>query len=234
MQTAYRDFQIHPSILSADFGKLSEEAATVDMPEVEFLHVDVMDGHFVPNITVGPQVVATLKAHTRFKLDVHLMIENAPQYIPEFAEAGADYLTIHQEAVVHLDRAIHQIKDNGARAGVSLNPATPPDTLKWVLKEIDLILVMSVNPGFGGQEFIPSSIEKIRQLHKWRLEGGHSYRIAVDGGIDPTTAGKVYLAGADFLVSGSAVFKQADRKKAIRNMIDAVEQAKRENESEWV
>ncbi|MEJ2635998.1 MAG: ribulose-phosphate 3-epimerase [Calditrichia bacterium] len=228
------DYKILPSILSADFGKFAEEAKTVDIQEIDHLHIDVMDGHFVPNLTIGPQVVESLKKHTRFKFDVHLMIENAPEFIPRFAEAGADFITIHQEAVIHLHRNIYLIKEHGVKAGVTINPATSLESIRWVLNDVDLVLIMSVNPGFGGQEFIPASVEKIRQLAKWREEMGANFIIEVDGGIEPETIGQAYAAGARYFVSGSFIFSKADRPGAIRSMIRSIEDTRRKMSSKLV
>lgn len=225
------DYQILPSILSADHGKFVEEAAQVDIPEIEFLHVDVMDGHFVPNITFGAGVVASLKKHTRFKLDVHLMIENVDDYIPRFAEAGADIITIHQEATRHLDRSLNLIRQSGAKVGVTTNPATSLETLQWVLPIVDLVLIMSVNPGFGGQQFIESSVDKIRRLAEMRREGNHQFTIEVDGGIDHQTAPMTYAVGAEYFVAGNAVFGEPDRPAAIRKIIQSIEAERKRRKS---
>lgn len=216
-------YHIIPSILAADFGKLVEEALSVDIPEIEYLHIDVMDGHFVPNLTIGPAVVEALKKHTRFKLDVHLMITNPEKMIPIFAAAGADILTIHQEATVHLHQQIDNIKKLGPKSGISLNPATSLDTIRWVLSDIDLVLVMSVNPGFGGQKFIANSLDKIKMLFKLREESGANFVIEVDGGIDSYNAVRVHTAGADYLVIGTGIFKQSDRKGTIRQIITEID-----------
>jgi ribulose-phosphate 3-epimerase len=234
MKENMKDYKILPSVLSADFGKLLEEAATVDLPEIDFLHIDVMDGHFVPNLTIGPKVVKSLKQHTRFKLDVHLMVDNAPDLIPHFAEAGADNITIHQEAVTHLDRQIHRIKELGATAGISLNPATSLDTIRWLLAEIDLVLIMSVNPGFGGQEYIPYSTQKIEQLAKMCQHLPTKPIIEVDGGINPQTAPLAYQAGARYFVSGSAIFGHKDRPKAIQDISKAIDLTIMKNTSRLV
>jgi ribulose-phosphate 3-epimerase len=217
------DFKILPSILSADHGKFIEEAKTVDLPEIEYLHVDVMDGHFVPNITFGPKVVASLKKHTRFKLDVHLMIENVDDFVPQFAKAGADIITIHQEASRHLNRSLNLIRQHNAKAGVTINPATPLESIRWVLDVVDLVLIMSVNPGFGGQSFIESSVERIRQLARMRQEGNQDFIIEVDGGIDHQTAPKASEAGAEYFVAGNAIFGESDRPAAIRKIIQSIE-----------
>lgn len=217
------DFKILPSILAADHGLFIEEAKAVDLPEIEYLHIDVMDGHFVPNITFGPKMVASLKKHTRFKLDVHLMIENVDDFIPQFAKAGADIITIHQEASRHLNRSLSLIRQHNAKVGVTINPATPLESIRWVLDVVDLVLIMSVNPGFGGQSFIKSSVEKIRQLARMRQEGNLDFIIEVDGGIDHQTAPPAFDAGAEYFVAGSAIFGQADRPAAIRRIIQAIE-----------
>jgi len=202
--------KIAPSILSADFSRLGEEIQAVDRAGADYIHVDVMDGHFVPNITIGPLVVAALRKVTEKPLDVHLMIENPDRYIPQFAKAGADIITVHQEAVPHLHRTVQLIKSLGKQAGVSLNPATPVETLDVILDELDLVLVMSVNPGFGGQEFIPSALDKIRALRQSITRRGLATELEVDGGIKLDNIREVVAAGAEVLVAGSAVFKPAD------------------------
>jgi ribulose-phosphate 3-epimerase len=202
--------KIAPSILSADFSRLGEEVLAVDRAGADYIHVDVMDGHFVPNITIGPPVVAALRKITSKPLDVHLMIANPDFYIPEFARAGADIITVHQEAAVHLHRTVQLIKSFGKKAGVSLNPATPVETLDVILDELDLVLVMSVNPGFGGQEFIASAIDKIRALRQRIFTRGLATELQVDGGIKIDNIGTVAAAGADVLVAGSAIFSTAD------------------------
>lgn len=215
------DIQILPSILSADFGRLIEEAKTVDIPEVEFLHVDVMDGNFVPNLTMGAQVVKSLGDQTRFRMDAHLMVEHPETYIPRFAEAGAEIITIHQEASKHLHRHIRRIKDLGLNAGVSLNPATPLNSIEYLLGDVDLVLVMTVNPGFGGQQFIESMLEKVNKLNQIKQSSGYGFIIEVDGGIDSITAPLVCKSGAQYLVAGNAVFGQTDRPAAIRKILKA-------------
>ncbi|WP_339227650.1 ribulose-phosphate 3-epimerase [Oceanobacillus sp. FSL K6-2867] len=207
--------KIAPSILSADFAKLGEEIIDVEKGGADYIHVDVMDGHFVPNITIGPLVVNAIKPVTSLPLDVHLMIENPDSYIPAFAEAGASIITVHQEACTHLHRTIQLIKANGAKPGIVINPATPVEMLKPVLQEVDLVLIMTVNPGFGGQSFIHEAVEKIEKLSVWRKELNLDFEIEVDGGVNPETAKICTDAGADVLVAGSAIFGQADRRKAI-------------------
>jgi len=202
--------KIAPSILSADFSRLGEEIQAVDRAGADYIHVDVMDGHFVPNITVGPLVVAALRKITEKPLDVHLMIENPDRYIPQFAKAGADIITVHQETVPHLHRTIQLIRSLGKQAGVSLNPATPVETLDVILDELDLVLVMSVNPGFGGQEFIPSALDKIRALRQRITRRGLATELEVDGGVKLDNIREVVAAGAEVLVAGSAVFNTAD------------------------
>jgi len=196
---------IAPSILSADFAKLGEEVRAITEAGADWIHVDVMDGHFVPNITIGPAVVAALRPHTKLPFDVHLMIAPCDPFLAAFAEAGADLIAIHVEAGPHLHRSLQAIRGLGKKAGVVLNPATPAVSVKHVLDLVDLILVMSVNPGFGGQAFIPSAIEKVAELKA--MIGSRPIRIEVDGGVNPETAALVAAAGADTLVAGSAVFK---------------------------
>jgi len=202
--------KIAPSILSADFSRLGEEVQAIDRAGADYIHVDVMDGHFVPNITIGPLVVDALRKVTAKPLDVHLMIENPDLYIPGFASAGADIITVHQEAVPHLHRTVQLIKSLGKQAGVSLNPATPVETLDVILHELDLVLVMSVNPGFGGQAFIPSALDKIRALRQRITQRGLATELQVDGGVKVDNIRDVVAAGADVLVAGSAVFNSDD------------------------
>ena len=198
--------RIAPSILSADFGRLADDVAQVEAAGADWIHVDVMDGRFVPNITIGPLVVAALRKITRLRLDCHLMIVEPERYIDAFADAGADGITVHIETCPHLHRTLQQIRARGKRAGVSLNPHTPEDGLRYVLPSLDLVLVMSVNPGFGGQEFIPEVLPKIAALRAMIDASGHAIDLEVDGGIKPGTAGRVMEAGADALVAGNAVF----------------------------
>jgi len=199
------DILIAPSILSADFARLGEEVRAIDRAGCDWVHVDVMDGHFVPNITIGPGVVKAIRPHTRKPLDVHLMIAPADPYIEAFAAAGADVITVHAEAGPHLDRSLQLIRSLGRKAGVSLTPQTPEGAIQYVLDRLDLILVMTVNPGFGGQAFIPAMIEKIRRVRE--MIGGRPIHLEVDGGVAPDTAGACTAAGANVLVAGSAVFR---------------------------
>lgn len=210
--------KIAPSILSADFSRLGEEICAVDQAGADYIHVDVMDGHFVPNITIGPLVVDALRKVTGKPLDVHLMIENPDLYIPEFARAGADIITVHQEAVPHLHRTVQLIKSLGKKAGVSLNPATPVETLDVILDELDLVLIMSVNPGFGGQSFIPSALDKIRALRRRIAQRGLATELEVDGGVKVDNIGEVVAAGADVVVAGSAIFNTDDYAATIRSL----------------
>jgi len=204
--------QISPSILSSDFSRLAEEVKAVEQAGADMLHLDIMDGHFVPNITFGPVVVAAIKSVATTPLDVHLMIENPDAYIDDFIAAGADILTIHAEACTHLQKTLRQIKDSGIKAAASLNPSTPLEALKYVLDDLDMALIMSVNPGFSGQKFIPQVMEKISHT---RELVGKSIDIQVDGGVTPDNAAEIVKAGANILVAGSAVFGKSDYAAAI-------------------
>jgi len=202
--------KIAPSILSADFSRLGEEIRAIEAGGADYVHIDVMDGHFVPNITIGPLVVEAVRKVTQLPLDVHLMIENADRYIPDFAKAGADIITVHQEAVSHLHRTVQLIRSLGKKAGVSLNPATPVATLDVILDELDLVLVMTVNPGFGGQSFIPSGLAKIAELRRRIDASGRHIELEVDGGVKTDNIAGIAAAGADVFVAGSAVFNTPD------------------------
>lgn len=210
--------EILPSILAADFAGLGEAVAAVERGGARILHVDVMDGHFVPNISIGVPVVASLRKATRLKLDVHLMISEPDRYVEAFAAAGADMISVHQEAAPHLDRVLNVIREHGCRAGAVVNPATPVSTLGDVLGVVDFVLVMSVNPGFGGQSFIPNALNKIRQLSEMRERGGYNFAIEVDGGVGPANAADLARAGAEWLVAGTSVFAAADPAAAVRNL----------------
>ena len=199
--------KIAPSILSADFSKLGQEVQAITKAGADLIHVDVMDGHFVPNITIGADVVKSLRKHSELPFDVHLMIENVDLFIPQFADAGADMITIHPETGYHLHRSIQGIKALGKKAGVALNPATPLTVLDEILPDLDLVLIMSVNPGFGGQSFIPSSLEKIKELKRKIKKTGLPIEISVDGGVNAENAKTIAKAGADIMVAGSASFK---------------------------
>ena len=212
--------KIAPSILSADFSKLGEEIKDVERGGADWIHIDVMDGHFVPNITIGPLIVEAVRPITKLTLDVHLMIENPDQYIEAFAKAGADYITVHAEACTHLHRTIQLIKSYGVKAGVVLNPATPPSVLDYVLEDLDLVLLMTVNPGFGGQAFIPSVLDKIETVRNMIDEKGLSVDIEIDGGVNPETARLCVERGATVLVAGSAIYNKEDRKQAIADIRD--------------
>jgi ribulose-phosphate 3-epimerase len=201
---------IVPSILSADFARLGEEIQNVESSGATMLHLDVMDGHFVPNLTIGPPVVASIRKATRLTLDVHLMISNPDAHILSFLEAGADQVSVHQEVSPHLDRTIRAIQSEGAQAGVVINPSTPVAALEDIVEIVDFVLVMSVNPGFGGQRFIPRSLDKIRTLAEWRRTRGLDFRIEVDGGVSSANIGELVNAGCDWLVAGSAIFHAAD------------------------
>jgi ribulose-phosphate 3-epimerase len=206
--------QIAPSILSADFAALGDAIAVVERGGADLIHVDIMDGHFVPNITIGPPVVAALKRRAKVPLDVHLMIEEPDRYVEAFVHAGASMLTVHAEAARHLHRTVHLIQSLGAKAGVALNPATPVVALEELAGDVDYVLVMTVNPGFGGQTFIPRSEPKVRAMRELLRRAGSTAPIEVDGGIDTTTAARIVAAGADILVAGNAIFGSPDPAKA--------------------
>lgn len=214
--------KIAPSILSANFAKLGEEITEVEKGGADYIHVDVMDGHFVPNITIGPLIVEAIRPVTKLPLDVHLMIENPDLYIPTFLKAGADIISVHQEACPHLHRTIQLIKDQGVKAGVVINPATPVEMIKETLSYVDLVLVMTVNPGFGGQSFIHETLPKIKQLDELRREKQYRFELEVDGGVNIETAKLCTDAGADVLVAGSAIFNKEDRQEAIAKIRESI------------
>jgi len=206
---------IAPSILSADFAKLGDEIRSVEEAGADWIHVDVMDGHFVPNITIGPLVVEAASSVTTLPLDVHLMIENPDRYISDFAKAGADLISVQVEACIHLDRTIQMIKEFDLRAGVVLNPSTPLSSIEWIIEQVDLVTIMSVNPGFGGQDFIPNSLDKIRALRRMIQDQSLSILVEIDGGVNEKTIKNISDAGVDVFVAGSAIFKSPDYKKTI-------------------
>ena len=214
--------KIAPSILSADFACLAEEIKAVEQAGADILHIDVMDGHFVPNFTIGPPIVAAIKKVTRLPLDVHLMMTNPDDFIPEFIEAGSNYLTVHVETCPHLHRTIQSIKERGIRAGVTLNPATPLSAVEPILPEVDLLLIMSVNPGFGGQKFIPSVLDKIKLARRMIDAKGLKVELEVDGGLRVENVGAISSAGADIFVAGSAIFGSKDYKQTISKMRQAI------------
>lgn len=216
--------RIAPSILSADFTRLGEEIKAVEDAGADWIHVDVMDGHFVPNITMGPIIVEAARQATSLPLDVHLMIENPDRFISDFISAGADLISVHAETGTHLNRTVQIIKESGAKAGVVLNPATPIQAVQWVLEDIDFVLIMSVNPGFGGQQFISNSLEKIRELKKFIQSSGLPVLIQVDGGVNKVTIKDISLAGADVFVAGSAVFGSNDYKETIRTFRSLIDE----------
>jgi ribulose-phosphate 3-epimerase len=217
--------ELAPSILSADFARLADEIHAVEEGGAALVHLDVMDGHFVPNLTIGPPVVASVRRVTKLPLDCHLMIENPNEFIPAFRDAGADWISVHQETCEHLHRTLEMIKQHDCLAGVVLNPATPVDTLTDVFDMVDYILIMSVNPGFGGQKFIRHSLKKIARLATIRSQQGFSFRIEVDGGVSLETVGDVVRAGAEILVAGSAVFGSGDPKQHAQSLIRAATEA---------
>ena len=215
--------KISPSILSADFTRLGDEIKAVEQAGADYIHIDVMDGHFVPNITIGPMIVEAVKRVTDLPLDVHLMISDPDNFIDDFAKAGANILTVHAETVKHLHRTVQYIKEKGVSPGVSLNPATPLDILEYVLDDLDLVLLMTVNPGFGGQKFIPAVIPKIKRLRDMVDKRNLKTEIEVDGGIGPDSISPVSSAGADVFVAGSAIFYSEDYKKTISLMREGIE-----------
>ena len=215
---AYAKIEIAPSILASNFAKLGEDVRAVEQGGADLLHLDVMDGHFVPNISIGLPVVASLHKATRLPLEVHLMIERPEEYIERFVRAGASRVLIHQEATVHLDRALTMIRELGAQAGAVINPATPVATLTDVFDKVDTVLVMSVNPGFGGQKFIPGAIEKIRQLNRWRAQYNGGFRIEVDGGVEAENTAELAKAGTNTFVAGTSIFHTPDPAAAVRQI----------------
>ncbi len=215
---AYARIEIAPSILASDFARLGEEVRAVEEGGADVIHVDVMDGHFVPNISIGIPVVECLRKATRLPLDVHLMIDTPEEYIDEFVRAGANRVLVHEESTAHLDRALTMIREAGAEAGAVINPATPVAMLADVLDKIDTVLVMSVNPGFGGQKFIPHAFEKIRQLDQWRSRYNAAFRIEVDGGVDMENAAELAHAGANTFVAGTSIFHTSNPVEATRQM----------------
>jgi ribulose-phosphate 3-epimerase len=217
--------ELAPSILSADFARLAEQVRSVTEGGASVVHVDVMDGHFVPNITMGPPVVKSLRKATELPLDCHLMIENPDQYIADFAAAGASWISVHQEATVHLNRTLQHIRDHHVLAGVVINPATPVETLTEVLDMVDYVLVMSVNPGLGGQKFLSGALHKLKRLTELRRQRGLNYRIEVDGGVDLNTVSEVVQAGAEILVAGNAVFGKGDPKQNAEKLLKAATEA---------
>ncbi len=217
--------ELAPSILSADFARLADQIQAATEGGASVLHLDVMDGHFVPNLTIGPPVVASIRKHTNLPLDCHLMIEHPDEFIPAFVDAGANWISVHQEATRHLNRTLELIRSHGADVGVVINPATPVETLTEVLDLVDYVLVMSVNPGFGGQKFIPGSLHKIANLARIRQARGLDYRIEVDGGVSLETVGDIVRAGAEILVAGNAVFGKGDPKKQAEQLLKAAVEA---------
>lgn len=217
--------QIVPSILSADFARLADEIRRVEQGGARMLHLDVMDGHFVPNITIGPPVVASIRKATQLRLDVHLMISDPDRFIPAFVEAGADQISVHQEACLHLDRTLRMIRSHGLPAGVVLNPATPVTMLDDVLEIVDFVLIMSVNPGFGGQEFIPSALRKLRALDRRRRERNLAFSLEIDGGVNKDNLAEVVRAGCDWIVMGASIFNTADPAATVAKMREIAQEA---------
>jgi ribulose-phosphate 3-epimerase len=222
MTTPAGSKKIAPSILSADFAHLAEEIAAVTEAGADMIHVDVMDGHFVPNFTIGPPIVKAIRKVTRLPLDVHLMMTNPDDFIHDFIKAGSNYITVHVETCPHLHRTIQSIKEEGVKAGVTLNPATPLSSVEEILGEVDLLLIMSVNPGFGGQGFIPSALDKLRRARAMIDQRGAKVELEIDGGIKVENVAAIAQAGADILVSGSAIFESKDYKDTIQKMRRAV------------
>ncbi|OLN33348.1 ribulose-phosphate 3-epimerase [Desulfosporosinus metallidurans] len=220
--------QIAPSILSADFSRLGDQVRLVEDAGAEVLHIDVMDGHFVPNLTFGPALVQSIRAHSHMRFDIHLMVEEPERFIADFAAAGADHITFHLETSRHAHRVIQQIKEQGMTAGIALNPATPLDGIKYILEDLDMVLLMTVNPGFGGQKFISNVIPKIQVLHQHLEQKKFNCLIEVDGGINQETAPVVAKAGAHILVAGGAVFAQPDPKQAVKKLRQAAGSMKSE------
>lgn len=214
--------KIAPSILSADFARLAEEIAKVEAAGADMIHVDVMDGHFVPNFTIGPPIVKAIRKVTKLPLDVHLMMTNPEEFIPDFIKAGSNYLTVHVETCPHLHRTIQSIKEEGVKAGVTLNPATPLVSVEEILPEVDLLLIMSVNPGFGGQSFIPQVLEKLKHARRMINDRGLKVELEVDGGVKPDNMAALSQAGADIFVAGSAIFHSKDYKDTIQKMRKAI------------
>ena len=221
----YARIEIAPSILAANFAKLGDDVRIVEEAGADIIHVDIMDGHFVPNISLGIPVLASLRKATRLPLDVHLMIEQPELYIEDFIRAGGSRILVHQEATVHLDRALAMIRELGAEAGAAINPATPVSMLSEVLDKVDTVLVMTVNPGFGGQKFIPNTYEKIRQLNQMRARYNASFRIEVDGGVEPENTAELAQAGANTFVAGTSIFHTADPAAATRQLKKLATQA---------
>ncbi|EFE28523.1 ribulose-phosphate 3-epimerase [Filifactor alocis ATCC 35896] len=217
--------KLAPSILSADFSQLAESVKAVENAGCEYLHIDVMDGHFVPNITFGAVVFEKLRKKSNMTFDCHLMIEQPDLYLEDFVKAGADIITVHQEACVHLNRTIHHIKELGCKAGVAINPATSPQALEYVLQDVDMVLIMSVNPGFGGQKFIPQSLDKIKKLKQMIDAKNYNVDIQVDGGVSVDNIHDIVTAGANIVVAGSAIFGKDNIQKAVSNLRDSAEQS---------